>query len=159
MHDYRIMGEGGSAARMAMRLVFAFGLISGVTHATAQPRTQTQLTSQSGDVQVTQQDQQAMPAQLQTPQTPQTPQTQTQTQAQIQPAPVPPVTQIGDATASLLALQRDGQAAAPAQPMLGAEASAAYARYLRSFGHEIPEQSTTAVGTGGNSAANSGTGG
>jgi hypothetical protein len=152
MSEYRTMGEGRSTARMTMRVVIALGLLSGVTHAMAQPQTQTPLTSQTEDVQVTRQNQQAMPVPQQAP-------GQQQTQTQIRSAPVPQSPQIGDATASLLALQREGRAAAPAQPMLGAQASAAYARYLKSFDHAIPEQSSTAVGTVNNSSSNTGTGG
>ncbi|WP_241201921.1 MULTISPECIES: DUF3613 domain-containing protein [unclassified Caballeronia] len=58
-----------------------------------------------------------------------------------------PVMQIGDAAHCMLALQRSGQLAAPALPMLGAEASAAYARYLKSFDHPIPEHLDSSVGT------------
>jgi hypothetical protein len=47
----------------------------------------------------------------------------------------------------MLALQRSGELAAPPQPMLGAEASAAYARYLKSFDHPIPEHLDSSVGT------------
>ena len=77
-----------------------------------------------------------------------------QQQAQAQPAPplktvavVRHATQVGDATLSILALQRSGQLAAPPQPMLGVEASAAYARYLKSFDHPIPEHLDSSVGT------------
>jgi hypothetical protein len=98
-------------------------------------------------------------AQTQTPLTSQEPSAalqvqQQQAQAQAQPtAPLKTVaatrhvTLIGDATLSILALQRSGQLAAPAQPMLGAEASAAYARYLKSFDHPIPEHLDSSVGT------------
>ncbi|HEV7832141.1 MAG TPA: hypothetical protein VGP09_01930, partial [Caballeronia sp.] len=69
----------------------------------------------------------------QTPLTPQQPpaalQIQQQAQAQVQPAaPIKTatvtrhVTLIGDATLSILALQRSGQLAAPPQPMLGVQA-------------------------------------
>jgi Protein of unknown function (DUF3613) len=54
---------------------------------------------------------------------------------------------IGDATHTMLALQRGGQSAAPAQPMLGAEATAAYARYLKSFDQPIPAHLDSSVGT------------
>jgi hypothetical protein len=57
------------------------------------------------------------------------------------------VTLIGDATLSILAIQRSGQLAAPPQPMLGVQASAAYARYLKSFDHPIPEHLDSSVGT------------
>jgi hypothetical protein len=94
----------------------------------------------------------------QTPLTPQQPpaalQIQQQAQAQVQPAaPIKTatvtrhVTLIGDATLSILALQRSGQLAAPPQPMLGVQASAAYARYLKSFDHPIPEHLDSSVGT------------
>jgi len=63
-----------------------------------------------------------------------------------------PVMQIGDAAHSMFALQRSGQLAAPALPMLGAEASAAYARYLKSFDHPIPEHLDSSVGTVGGAA-------
>jgi hypothetical protein len=90
---------------------------------------------------------------------------QAQEQAKTQPQPGVPlttvavtrhVTLIGDATLSLLALQRSGQMAAPAQPMLGAEASAAYARYLKSFNHPIPEHLDSSVGTVGGGAGGGG---
>ncbi|MEA3126250.1 MAG: hypothetical protein QOD67_3269 [Caballeronia sp.] len=94
----------------------------------------------------------------QTPLTPQQPpaalQIQQQAQAQVQPAaPIKTatvtrhVTLIGDATLSILAIQRSGQLAAPPQPMLGVQASAAYARYLKSFDHPIPEHLDSSVGT------------
>ncbi|WP_254073739.1 DUF3613 domain-containing protein [Burkholderia sp. S171] len=102
-------------------------------------------------------------AQTQTPLTSQEPSatTQIQQQAQASAQPTAPlktvtvprhVTLIGDATLSILALQRNGQMAAPAQPMLGAEASAAYARYLKSFDHPIPEHLDSSVGTVGGAA-------
>ncbi|WP_061173212.1 DUF3613 domain-containing protein [Caballeronia pedi] len=46
--------------------------------------------------------------------------------------------QIGDATQAWLTLQASNAAAAPAQPMPGAQAGAAYARYLKSFETPIP---------------------
>jgi hypothetical protein len=46
---------------------------------------------------------------------------------------------IGDATHRLLAMQADGNAAAPRLPMLGPAASAGYKRYIDSFSHPIPE--------------------
>ena len=57
-----------------------------------------------------------------------------------------PQTQVGDATTTLLAIQRTGRLAAPAQPMLGVEADAAYRRYLKSFDHPIPAQLNSSVG-------------
>ncbi|WP_404987426.1 DUF3613 domain-containing protein [Caballeronia sp. LZ043] len=50
----------------------------------------------------------------------------------------PAASEIGHATQAWLSLQASNAAAAPAQPMLGAEASAAYDRYLRSFETAIP---------------------
>jgi Protein of unknown function (DUF3613) len=92
-------------------------------------------------------------AQTQTPLTSQEPPAALQIQ-QAQPSPpikTASVTRhvmlIGDATLSILALQRSGRLAAPAQPMLGAEASAAYVRYLKSFDHPIPEHLDSSVGT------------
>jgi Protein of unknown function (DUF3613) len=83
-------------------------------------------------------------------QPPVAPQIQQQAQAPITTAAPPHhVTQVGDATLSILALQRSGQAASPAQPMLGAEAGAAYARYLKSFDHPIPEHMDSSVGAAG----------
>lgn len=94
-------------------------------------------------------------AQAQTPLT-----SQNQQQAQAQPAaPLKTVavarhvTLVGDATLSILALQRSGESASPAQPMLGAEASAAYARYLKSFDHPIPERLDSSVGAVGGSVS------
>ena len=114
--------------------VAALCSIAIATSAAAQ--TQTPLTSQESSAAVEIQQQQA------------------QAQAQLQPAaPLKTVavtrhvTLIGDATLSILALQRSGQLAAPTQPMLGAEASAAYARYLKSFDHPIPEHLDSSVGT------------
>jgi hypothetical protein len=46
--------------------------------------------------------------------------------------------EIGHATQAWLTLQASNAAAAPAQPMPGAQASAAYARYLKSFDAPIP---------------------
>ncbi|WP_051180554.1 DUF3613 domain-containing protein [Caballeronia insecticola] len=45
---------------------------------------------------------------------------------------------IGQATQTWLTLQSSNAAAAPAQPMLGAQAGAAYERYLKSFDTAIP---------------------
>jgi hypothetical protein len=66
-----------------------------------------------------------------------------------QAAPLPPRTQIGDATSALLALQRDGTAASPtARPIAGDVAHLSYQRYLDSFDgakHPIPEKFGTTV--------------
>lgn len=61
--------------------------------------------------------------------------------AQARPAAPPPPApeQVGYATQVLLRMQVEGAQAAPALPMLGDEASAAYRRYLQSFTHPIPE--------------------
>jgi hypothetical protein len=82
------------------------------------------------------------------------------------PAPVPPVTargddwqppralaspaapaptRIGDATRALLQLQADGTHSGARLPILGDQAAASYARYLKSFEHEIPEYMKTNV--------------
>lgn len=61
--------------------------------------------------------------------------------------PPPRPAQVGLATRRLLQLQASGEAGAPALPMLGAPASAAYKRYLTSFSHPIPEYFDTAVPT------------
>jgi Protein of unknown function (DUF3613) len=45
---------------------------------------------------------------------------------------------VGTATQQAFDLQRSGAMAAPAQPMLGDEASVAYERYLKSFSQPIP---------------------
>lgn len=67
------------------------------------------------------------------------------------PAPyVPPSRshgEIGSTTRHLLQLQADNAIAGPPRPMLGAEASAAYQRYLDSFNHPIPEFFETNVET------------
>ncbi|WP_411851184.1 DUF3613 domain-containing protein [Stenotrophomonas sp. LGBM10] len=60
------------------------------------------------------------------------------------PAPSAP-TRIGDATRALLQLQADGTQAGPRLPILGDQAAASYARYLKSFEHEIPEYMKTNV--------------
>ncbi|AMM14164.1 hypothetical protein AX768_08695 [Burkholderia sp. PAMC 28687] len=90
-------------------------------------------------------------------QTPLTAQAQAQSQAQpqyetvarppVMEQPVEaPVTRIGDSTVAWLAMQRQGRLAAPAQPMLGVEADAAFRRYLKSFDHPIPAQLNSSVG-------------
>jgi hypothetical protein len=56
---------------------------------------------------------------------------------------------IGDSATAWLNLQASNQAAAPAQPMLGAEAGAAYARYLKSFNTAIPESYGSSFQNGG----------
>ena len=133
MSGYRKVWRRGSFSGYALGLIAVLGLMAMVTSTEAQ--TQTPLTSQ------VQSEAQA--------------QAQAQLNAQVPTVAVARhVTLIGDATQSLLALQRSGQLAAPAQPMLGAEASAAYARYLKSFDHPIPEHLDSSVGTVGSAAGN-----
>nr|WP_224007605.1 DUF3613 domain-containing protein [Paraburkholderia tropica] len=64
-------------------------------------------------------------------------------------AVAPMNSEIGHATESWLELQRSNSAAAPAQPMLGAEAGYAYKRYLKSFDTEIPATFGSSVKSGG----------
>ncbi|WP_439448466.1 DUF3613 domain-containing protein [Stenotrophomonas sp. ATs4] len=47
--------------------------------------------------------------------------------------------QIGDATRSLFHLQASGQQAGQQLPILGDQATLSYARYIKSFEHEIPD--------------------
>lgn len=54
--------------------------------------------------------------------------------------------QIGDATRNLFRLQASGQQAGPRLPILGDQATLSYARYLKSFQHEIPDFFETDVG-------------
>ena len=63
-------------------------------------------------------------------------------------AAAPPyyATQVGDTTRHLLQMQACGDRSGPPRPMLGAEASASYQRYLKSFEHPIPEFYETTVG-------------
>ena len=62
-------------------------------------------------------------------------------------------TAIGETTRSLLQMQVDGAQAGKHLPMLGAEASVSYDRYLKSFSHDIPEFYKTAVGKDSNGSA------
>ncbi|WP_075645495.1 DUF3613 domain-containing protein [Caballeronia mineralivorans] len=142
MNEYRTMRGRGGVTGLAAGLIVALGSMALAASAAAQTQTQTPLTSQAEPFAV-----------------------QAQEQAKAPPQPGVPlktvavtrhVTLIGDATLSLLALQRSGQMAAPAQPMLGAEASAAYARYLKSFNHPIPEHLDSSVGTVGGGAGGGG---
>ena len=50
-------------------------------------------------------------------------------------------------------MQADGTQAGKHLPMLGAEASASYDRYLKSFSHDIPEFYKTNVGKDSNGTA------
>jgi hypothetical protein len=56
---------------------------------------------------------------------------------------------IGESANAWLALQSSNSAAAPAQPMLGAEAGAAYTRYLKSFETSIPDHYGSSFENGG----------
>ncbi|HUD32059.1 MAG TPA: DUF3613 domain-containing protein [Variovorax sp.] len=78
--------------------------------------------------------------------------------------PVPPAEsvpagagRVGDATAGLLALQREGRAASPVpRPIPGEVAGRSYQRYLKSFEQPIPERFGSSTGGGG--AASGGAG-
>ncbi|WP_277185268.1 DUF3613 domain-containing protein [Caballeronia sp. BR00000012568055] len=56
---------------------------------------------------------------------------------------------IGESANAWIALQASNSAAAPVQPMLGAEAGAAYARYLKSFDTAIPDHYGSSFENGG----------
>lgn len=60
------------------------------------------------------------------------------------PAP-PPRGEIGQTTRDLLRMQAQGTHAGARLPILGDQAAASYARYLKSFEHEIPEFLKTSV--------------
>lgn len=60
-------------------------------------------------------------------------------------AALPPL-RVGDATATLFALQRSGEfASATPRPIAGPVAHRSYERYLRSFEHAIPEYLNSSV--------------
>lgn len=64
------------------------------------------------------------------------------------------VSEPGQSTTAWLDLQRSNAQAAPIQPMLGAEATAAYRRYMDSFNAKIPAtygSALTKSNTGGSS--------
>ncbi|CAB3760589.1 DUF3613 domain-containing protein [Paraburkholderia humisilvae] len=63
-------------------------------------------------------------------------------------AHAPHASEVGHATLSWLDLQRSGREAAPAQTMLGAEATLAYQRYLESFRTKIPASFGSSIDTG-----------
>lgn len=140
MNGYRMRpGESAMTALTAgwITALCSMALATSAAAQTQTPLTQTPLTLRQP------------PAALQIQQ-----QAQAQERTQAQPAaPIKTatvtrhVTLIGDATLSILAIQRSGQLAAPPQPMLGVQASAAYARYLKSFDHPIPEHLDSSVGT------------
>jgi hypothetical protein len=56
---------------------------------------------------------------------------------------------IGQSAHAWLALQAANSAAAPAQPMTGAQAGAAYTRYMKSFDTPIPDRYGSSFGSGG----------
>ncbi|MDH0170208.1 DUF3613 domain-containing protein [Stenotrophomonas sp. GD04145] len=77
------------------------------------------------------------------------------------PAPVaaapaaPRRNEVGDATRQLFQLQASGQQAGARLPILGDQATASYARYLKSFEQDIPAFFDTDVGSS-KSTSNSG---
>lgn len=62
----------------------------------------------------------------------------------VPPAPAPR-SEIGQTTRDLLRMQAQGTHAGARLPILGDQAAASYARYLKSFEHEIPEFLKTSV--------------
>lgn len=79
--------------------------------------------------------------------------------SQAQEAAAPTPGEVGHSTRAWLDLQRSNASAAPAQPMLGAEASLAYNRYLESFKTKIPEMYGSSLSQGGAAGGASGGGG
>lgn len=77
-------------------------------------------------------------------------QSATQTQAPVR------ADEVGHSTLAWLALQRSNTEAAPALPMLGAEAGLAYRRYMESFKSKIPDLYGSALKAGGVGDAGSG---
>lgn len=83
------------------------------------------------------------------------------------PPPPPPPTSLptaaaaaarpqhGDSVRNLLRLQASGQQAGPRLPILGDQATASYARYLKSFEHEIPDFFDPDVGRSSNRSSSS----
>ncbi|WP_164273057.1 DUF3613 domain-containing protein [Stenotrophomonas sp. B1-1] len=75
------------------------------------------------------------------------------------PAYVPASTtarpQHGDSVRNLLRLQASGQQAGARLPILGDQATASYARYLKSFEHEIPDFFDPDVGRSSNRSGSS----
>jgi Protein of unknown function (DUF3613) len=67
-----------------------------------------------------------------------------------------PNSEIDHATSQWIGLQRSNVMAAPAQPMLGAEASLAYKRYLESFNSKIPDFYGSAMGQAGSGISQGG---
>lgn len=117
----------------AIMIAIAIGVLPFASPVLAQTQVQTPLTAQAQ-------------AQAQ-PQSQAQPQYETVARRPVMEQPVEaPVTRIGDSTVAWLAMQREGRLAAPAQPMLGVEADAAFRRYLKSFDHPIPAQLNSSVG-------------
>ncbi|WP_345813784.1 DUF3613 domain-containing protein [Paraburkholderia sp. PREW-6R] len=75
-------------------------------------------------------------------------------QPAVQPAPRP--AEVGHATRAWLDLQSSNSEAAPALPMLGAEAGLAYHRYLESFKSRIPDLYESALSTNGGGGSQAG---
>ncbi|WP_043203111.1 DUF3613 domain-containing protein [Paraburkholderia acidipaludis] len=69
-------------------------------------------------------------------------------QAHAQASDAVPNSEIGHSASAWLDLQRSNAQAAPALPMLGAEAGLAWRRYLKSFDTEIPVSFGSSVDTG-----------
>lgn len=71
------------------------------------------------------------------------------------PPPRPARSAVGDTTRDLFRLQASGQQAGARLPILGDQASASYARYIKSFEQEIPEFFETGVGKAKSGSASS----
>ena len=73
----------------------------------------------------------------------------------------PPVqaSEVGHSTRAWLDLQSSNTEAAPALPMLGAEAGLAYRRYMESFKSKIPDLYGSALNTGSSNGGGGGSGG
>jgi hypothetical protein len=69
-------------------------------------------------------------------------------QAHAQASNAVPNSEIGHSASAWLELQRSNAQAAPAQPMLGAEAGLAWRRYLKSFDTVIPASFGSSVDAG-----------
>ncbi|WP_259460572.1 DUF3613 domain-containing protein [Paraburkholderia sp. BL23I1N1] len=68
----------------------------------------------------------------------------------------PAASEIGHSARAWISLQSSNAEAAPALPMLGAEAGLAYRRYLESFKSKIPDLYESALGSGGNGSGTTG---
>ncbi|MGF6771184.1 hypothetical protein P3T18_003663 [Paraburkholderia sp. GAS199] len=77
--------------------------------------------------------------------------------AQTTDTPAVQASEVGHATRTWLDLQSSNREAAPAQPMLGAEAGLAYRRYMESFKNKIPDlYGSMLSGSGGGGGGSSG---